>query len=193
MLYHTCSNHPRFRQFRGGIEVILNSTGVVNPKRVALALWKLPLWSWKNSWMKVTAGTPCGRAWLFWWMRWDVNVTMSLERKNPRFFERFVSPYMKGEIYRTSPMVWGWPCWPSTTLKMPCRLQGLPPRKLTNDWLEKPPWMSRCISYWKRGIFQPVMLVWCRFRNSRKLPTFCCLMFNTFSPVSENTAVCPKS
>ena len=83
-------------------EVILNSTGVVNPKRVALALWKLPLWSWKNSWMKVTAGTPCGRAWLFWWMRWDVNVTMSLERKNPRFVERFVSPYVKGDLSKRS-------------------------------------------------------------------------------------------
>ena len=57
------------------------------------------------------------------------------------------------------------------TLKMPCRLQGLPPRKVTNDWLENPPWMKMYFPIGKGG-FSNVMLVWCRFRKSRKLPTF---------------------
>ena len=35
----------------------------------------------------------------------------------------------------------------------------LPPPKTNMTGWKNPPWMSRCISYWKWEIFQPVMLV----------------------------------
>ena len=34
-----------------------------------------------------------------------------------------------------------------------------PQKKNLHDWLENPPWMSRCISSWKWWIFHPAMLV----------------------------------